>query len=108
MPLPDFLVEQDGEVRLVGSRIGLAHVVRAYQHGDTVEMIALRFPTLPLALIHKVIAYYLDNQAAIDAMVAHADAQLAELRQNSPAPSVAELRARLMAKHKPELAQRGD
>ena len=106
MQLPDFLIEQDGEIRLAGSRIGLAHVVRAYQRGDTAEMIALRFPTLPLVLIHKVIAYYLDNQAAVDAMVARADAELAELRRRNPAPSIAELRSRMLAPQKAEVAQR--
>jgi uncharacterized protein (DUF433 family) len=108
MPLPDFLVEQDGELRLSGSRIGLTHVVRAYQRGDTAEMLALRFPSLHLALIHKVLGYYLDNQSAIDAIVACSDAELDAGRENRPAPSIAELRARLTAKQQPELARQGD
>ena len=103
MQLPEFLVEQDGEVRLAGSRIGLAHVVRAYQRGDTAEMIALKFPTLSLALIHKVIAYYLDNQTAVDACVARLDAELTQLRQEHPGPSSAELRSRMQAKPQAEL-----
>ena len=61
MLLPDFLTEQDGEIRLAGSRIGLAHVMRAYQRGDAAEMIALRFPTIVLATVHKIIGYYLEN-----------------------------------------------
>lgn len=108
MHLPEFLVEQDSEIRLAGSRIGMAHIVHAYQRGDTAEMIALRFPTLSLSLIHKVIAWYLDNHAAVDAHVAGLDAKLAQLRTQHPAPSVAELRARPQAKQQAELMQRGD
>ena len=47
MSLPPFLVEQSGEIRLSGSRIGLAHLVRSYRRGNPAEMIALEFPTIP-------------------------------------------------------------
>ena len=108
MNLPEYLTrDPHGEIRLTGQRIGLAHVVRAYQRGEGAEMIALRFPTLPLAAIHRVIAFYLENAEAVDAYVAEADAQLAELRRQHPAPSAAELRARLLAQPPAEQARRG-
>jgi len=99
MRLPDFLSEADGEVRLAGHRIGLVHVVKAYNDGHSAEMIAAEFPTLPLAMVHKVIAFYLDNQADVDSYVAVHDREMAALeRQSRPAgstPTVAELRRRL-------------
>jgi uncharacterized protein (DUF433 family) len=62
--LPDFLTEDaDGFTHLRGHRIGLLHVVQCYNEGYSPEMLAEEFPTLSLALIHKTIAFYLENQA---------------------------------------------
>ena len=57
MRLPDYLNNADGEIRLTGHRIGLVHVVKAYNDGNTAELIGPMFPTVPLALVHKVIAF---------------------------------------------------
>jgi uncharacterized protein (DUF433 family) len=85
MTLPDFLTQApDGEVRLTGHRIGLFHVVRCYNEGYSAEMIACEYPTLPLALIHKVIAYYLENTAEVDAYVRSCESELARQREASP------------------------
>lgn len=71
MQLPDFLTQAaDGEIRLSGHRIGLYHLVQRYNEGESAEMLACRYPTLPLALVHKVLAFYLENQQEVDAYVA--------------------------------------
>ena len=58
MNLPDFLVRHpDGEIRLTGHRAGLTHVVREYNTGATAELRALRFPTLSLPHIDKLLAF---------------------------------------------------
>jgi uncharacterized protein (DUF433 family) len=58
MTLPDFLTQApDGEIRLAGHRIGLFHVVQGYNEGESAEMLASRYPTLPLSLVHKAIAF---------------------------------------------------
>lgn len=85
MTLPDFLTwDQSGEALLTGHRIGLYHVIRYYNEGYSPEMLVCQFPTLPLALIHKVIAYYLGNRADVDAYVSRCqeelDRQRAEVR----------------------------
>lgn len=105
MILPDFLIDHpDGEIRLTGHRIGLAHVVREYNRGGTAELIAVRFPTLPLALVHKVIAFYLENQAEVDAYVAADDAELRRLEAEADrvrkGPTLDELRQRLALRKK--------
>jgi uncharacterized protein (DUF433 family) len=97
--LPPYLHwHPDGEIRLVGHRIGLYHFIFYYNQGYTAEMILCQFPTLELALIHKVIAFYLENQKEVDEYVAQYRAELDQLRAAGfHAPSVVELRRRLEA-----------
>jgi len=99
MNLPDFLTAwAHGEIMLKGHRIALHHIVPLYNEGYSAEMLLSRFPTLSLPLIHKVIAFYLENQADVDAYVA---AQKAEIDRLAAAPSdgpgTVELRRRLAA-----------
>ena len=71
-------------------------LVELYKEGYTPEMLLDQFPTLTLALIHKVIGFCLDNQADVDAYVARCreeiDRQAAAPRQG---PDHAELRRRM-------------
>jgi uncharacterized protein (DUF433 family) len=68
MNLPDFLTRlPDGEIRVTGHRIGLYHLVLRYNEGESAEMLACRYPTLPLWLVHKVVAFYLQNRSDVDA-----------------------------------------
>ena len=76
MDLPSYLQHADGEIRLTGHRIGLFHVVDRYQEGYSPEMIGEELPALSLALIHRVIAFYLENQREVDAYVADCRAEL--------------------------------
>jgi uncharacterized protein (DUF433 family) len=46
--------------------VGLVDIVFFYRQGDSPEMLHARFPTIALSLVHKVIAFYLENQAAVD------------------------------------------
>lgn len=103
MTFPDFLYEAPfGEILLSGHRIGLYHVVHYYNDGFSPEMIAGQFPTLPLALVHKVIAFYLENRASVDAYVANCRRELDE-QQQSRQGDLATLRKRLEAMQKQEL-----
>ncbi len=108
MKLPEFLTETRGEILLRDHRVGLFHVVRRYNDGFSAEMIACQYPTLPLALIHKVIAFYLENRREVDSYVQHCDATLKELRQDGHAVDFAELRARLAALRSPEGVTAGE
>ena len=96
MVLPDFLTNSaDGEIRLVGHRIGLYHLVVHYNEGESAEMLASRYPTLPLSLVHKVIAFYLDNQADVDAYVSTCTAELDKQQQSAQKLDINALRSRL-------------
>jgi uncharacterized protein (DUF433 family) len=98
MTLPDFLSRESlGYIRLSGHRIGLNHIVELYNDGYSPEMLQEQFPTLSLELIHKVIAFYLENRVTVDALVA-AEREVCE-QQHATAgkqgPSLEELRRRL-------------
>ena len=99
MKLPEFLTADDGGfIHAAGHRIGLHHVIRLYSEGYSPEMLVGEYPTLPLALVHKMIAFYLENLAEVDAYMAAHDReiewQMAEPRRG---PTFAELRARFEA-----------
>jgi uncharacterized protein (DUF433 family) len=57
----------DGAVRVKGSRITLDTVIGAYCQGESPEEIRYQFPTLSLADIYAVIAYYLHHHVEVDA-----------------------------------------
>jgi uncharacterized protein (DUF433 family) len=99
MTLPDFLTQDaNGEIRLSGHRIGLFHLVHYYNEGYSAEMLVCQYPTLPLALIHKVIAFYLENRTEIDSYVAACRDELnRQLATNPRRIDGAALRQRLEA-----------
>src|SRR5260221_2609511 len=104
MQLPDFLNHDDlGEITLAGHRIGLYHVIHYYREGYSPEMIVGQYPTLPLALVHKVIAFYLENTAEVDAYVGESETILSQERATVGRPLDLEvLRRRLGAIRKAE------
>jgi uncharacterized protein (DUF433 family) len=97
LTLPDFLVaESDGFIHLVGHRIGLVHLVNRYNDGYSPEMLQGEFPTLPLPLIHKTIAFYLENQPEVDTLAsAESSAIATQAATGRIGPDLAELRRRL-------------
>jgi len=99
MNLPDFLTRGSmGEIRLTGHRIDLFHFVDFYNEGYSAEMLLGLFPTLNLALIHKVIAFYLENRAEVDTYVARCEAEIERHQATTPpAPTIAELKSRRKA-----------
>jgi len=105
MQLPEFLsVDDDGEVRFSGHRLRLIEVVNQFNQGHSAETIALDiFPTLELATIYKAIAFYLENQAEVDALAEENDKEI-ERQASVPGatPSLVELRKRLESKQRAE------
>ena len=93
---PDFLTEWPyGEIVLTGHRIGLHHVVNYYNEGYSPEMLVGQFPILSLAHVHKVIAFYLENRAEVDAYVARVRAELTQQAATGKHVDLAELRERM-------------
>lgn len=59
--------EGDGAVRVRGSRVTLDTIIAAFHRGTTAEEIAQQYPSLELADIYAVIAYYLRRTTDVDA-----------------------------------------
>ena len=96
MILPEYLTQDAyGSIRLTGHRIGLEHVVHFYNQGYSPEMLHGQFPTVCLALIHKVLAFYLENSSDVDAHCDQCHVAIDEQRRQSVVdPSISELRRR--------------
>src|SRR5260370_38445551 len=100
MTLPDFLrSDAGGEIFLAGHRVTLYHVIKDYREGYSAEALAAAYPTLPLALVHKVLAFYLENQPEVDRYVAETRAEIDRQAAAPPrGPRRAELHGRLEAR----------
>ena len=65
-PESAYINQEDGALRIAGTRVGLSSVVAGFQEGESPEKIVRSFPTLTLAQVYGAIAYYLDHQKLID------------------------------------------
>jgi uncharacterized protein (DUF433 family) len=92
--LPDFLtLGTMGAIRVTGHRIDLYLLAQKYSEGYTAEMLHREYPTLPLAMIYKVITFYVENRADVDTYVAAAESRIEELRTDyRPGPGMLRIR----------------
>lgn len=98
--LPDFL-ERDryGAILIAGHRITLGHILTLYRDGYSVEMLSEHFPTLSVADIHKVLAFYLENVEEVDAMLLEARVEIdRQMKAGTGGPTADELRERMQAR----------
>jgi uncharacterized protein (DUF433 family) len=58
---------KDGSIRISGTRIPFDRFVDAYTGGETAAQLRKTFPSLSLATIHRLLAYYLAHQTEVDA-----------------------------------------
>lgn len=95
-----FYTDPDGAIRVGSSRVLLEIVIRAFRRGATPEGIVDSYPTLTLADVYAVIAYYLQHRAEVDEYVARVEEAGQQLRQEIEAlqPDMAQMRERLMAR----------
>lgn len=64
----EYIEQRNGGYYVIGTRISLESVVRAFQQGHSPERILERFPLLgKRATVYGAIAFYLEHQADIDA-----------------------------------------
>jgi uncharacterized protein (DUF433 family) len=98
MKLPEFLTEVPyGEIRLTGHRIGLFHVVYDYNRGYSAERLHEEFPTLSLDLINKVLDFYRQNRAEVDAYMARCEEEMERNRREGKTIDAEELKRRWIA-----------
>ena len=61
--------DQDDVIRVGNTRIRLDTVVHTFNDGHTAEEIVTQYPSLALADVYAVIAYYLKNRTIVDAYI---------------------------------------
>jgi uncharacterized protein (DUF433 family) len=75
----------DGVIRVGGTRVTLDTVIAAFDEGCTPEEIVQQYPTLELADVYSVIAYYLRQRPALKDYLAHRKAQAGAVRVENEA-----------------------
>jgi uncharacterized protein (DUF433 family) len=90
-----YIEERDGNYYVAGTRISLDSIVHVFRRGESPETIFQNFELLRLEEVHGAIAYYLANQADVDAYVIRQSEKWADGKRNAE-PLPANLRERLM------------
>jgi uncharacterized protein (DUF433 family) len=95
--------DEDGRMRVSGTRVLLDLIVHAYHRGETPEHIVQMYTTLTLDQVYLALGYYLRHRNAVDDYIHQMDAEAEYLRreweaENPPKVTKAELLARLEAK----------
>jgi uncharacterized protein (DUF433 family) len=91
----EYIEQRDGSYYVAGTRISLDSMVHAFRRGESPETICQNFELLRLEEVYGAIAYYLANQADIDAYLSRQGEKWAEGKRSAE-PLPASLRERLM------------
>jgi uncharacterized protein (DUF433 family) len=91
----EYIEERAGNYYVAGTRISLDSIVHAFHRGESPETICQNFELLRLEEVYGSIAYYLANQAEIDAYLIRQNEKWEEGKRNAE-PLPADLRERLM------------
>jgi uncharacterized protein (DUF433 family) len=92
---------EDGVIRVGGTRVTLDTVVHAFNEGSAAEEIVFQYPSLDLADVYTVIAYYLRHQAEVDSYLREQEEESQRVRQENEARSdMRGIRERLLARRK--------
>jgi uncharacterized protein (DUF433 family) len=90
---------EQGVIRVSGTRVSLDSILHAYYEGATAEEIVLRFPTCTIENIYTIISWALNNPGFVNRYLQEQTARLnqleQEIRQEYPSPG---LRDRLLAR----------
>ena len=73
----------DGVIRVGETRVTLDTVIAAFLDGATAEEISQQYPSLDLADLYSVIAYYLRQRAEIDAYLQRRREQAEKIREGN-------------------------
>src|ERR1700694_5986136 len=91
----EYIEQRDGNYYVADTRISLDSIVHAFRRGESPETICQNFELLRLEEVYGAIAYYLANQAEIDAYLICQNEKWADGRRSAETLSV-DLRERLM------------
>ena len=95
-------IDDDGVVRVCGTRVTLETVIGAFKNGASAEEIAERYDSLGLAEVYAVISYYLSHKPDVDAYLDESARHAAEVRrENEARSSLTGIRERLLQRRHP-------
>lgn len=93
--------DSDGVIRVGNTRVTLETVIGAFLDGESAEEIAHQYPSLDLADIYAVIAYYLRRRSDVDNYLSWRRVEGATIqRQNEAHADPAGIRERLLARRR--------
>ena len=72
---------EEGTIRITGSRVSLDYIVYHFQLGASAEQIAHKFPSLKLADIYSIIAYYLNHRISVEEYLRQQEAESDRVQQ---------------------------
>ena len=81
-PIP-LEVDANSVVRVGGTRITLDTIVAAFSQGATAEEITHQYPSLHLADMYTVIAYYLRQREAVESYLQHRQKDADNIRKQN-------------------------
>ena len=73
--------DEQGAIRVGGTRVLLDLIIARHLHGDSPEQIHESFPTVSLLDIYAVITYYLGNTDEVNAYLRRRDDEAKEIRR---------------------------
>ena len=93
---PPLVEDQDGTLRLLGSRMPLDTIVYEFNQGATAEQMQDSFPSLSMRSIYGAMAFYLEHQDAVEAYLRQREQEAVALRSRlERRPEIAAWRERL-------------
>jgi uncharacterized protein (DUF433 family) len=92
-------IDDNGVIRVSNTRVTLDTILYAFNDGATAEEIAQQYPSIPLADIYSVIAYFLRHTDEVEVYLNGRRDQAEQIRQlNESRSSPVGVRARLLAR----------
>lgn len=82
---PPLVTLPDGVVRITGTRVSIDTIVLEHLGGRTPAEIAESYPSVPLASVYAVIAYYLTHQEQVDSYLRHRETRAQIIREECEA-----------------------
>jgi uncharacterized protein (DUF433 family) len=99
---PPLRLDQDGVIRVGGTRVTLDTVIEAHKEGASPKQIVSQYDSLKLADVYVVIGYYLDNRAEVEAYLDRRREQAEQVRRQVEARTPQHgIRERLLARRRP-------
>lgn len=99
---PPLRLDEDGVMRVGGTRVTLDTVIGAYEEGESPEEIVLQYDCLKLADVYSVVGYYLENRPEVAAYLSRRQEQAEQVRRQIEARSPQQgIRERLLARRRP-------